>query len=314
MASGPLGTLDRNPPPFFRPGLSARSKLIFFAALALFLMVADGRFRIAPPIREALALVLMPVQRLLGVPVQVIASGREYLQGLAVAQDQARRGQAELAQQAEKSARAERLLTENQQLRALLDLKPGLTVRSLAAEVLYEAADPYSRKVFLGAGAAQGLKLGSPVINQQGVLGQVTRVFALSSEATLLADKDAAIPVLNTRTQQRSAAFGGVQGQGAALMELRFMSGNANVQVGDMLHTSGVDGVYPPGLPVARVLSVDRKVDSSFARVLLAPLAPADGVRHVLVLEPLSVQMPPRPEPEPEVAPKVGRAPRGPGR
>ncbi len=316
MPSGPLGTLDRNPPPFFRPGLSARSKLVFFSAMAVFLMAADGRFQIAAAIRETLVLVLMPVQRALAVPVEMVASGREYLQGLAVAQDQVRRAQALLAQQAQKAADGERLLAENKQLRALLDLKPGVAVRSLAAELLYEAADPHSRKVFLGAGATQGVKLGAPVINHQGVLGQVTRVFALSSEATLLADKDAAIPVLNTRTQQRSAAFGGVQGQGAAVMELRFMSGNADVQVGDLLHTSGVDGVYPAGLAVARVLSVERRVDSSFARVLLAAQASADGVRHVLVLEPLSLQLPPRPEPEPEpeLAAKGARAVKGPGR
>jgi rod shape-determining protein MreC len=314
MASGPLGTLDRNPPPFFRPGLSARSKLVFFAALAVFLMVADGRYRIAATLRDAVALVLAPVQRALAVPVELATGGREYLQGLAGAQQQARQAQLELARLSEKAASAERLLAENLQLRALLELKPALSVRAMAAEVLYEAADPYSRKVFVNSGVAQGVKLGSPVINQHGVLGQVTRVFALSSEVTLLADKDAAIPVLNTRTQQRSAAFGGVQGQGASVMELRFMSGNADVQVGDLLHTSGVDGVYPAGLPVARVAGVDRKVDSSFARVLLVPAARPDGVRHVLLLEPLGAQMPPRPEPEPEPVARPGRAPKGPGR
>lgn len=312
----PLGTLDRTPPPFFRQGLSARTKLVFFAALAVFLMVADSRFRVAVPLREALALMLMPVQRALAVPVEMVAGGREYLQGLAQAQDATRRAQQTLAQQAEKVASAERLQAENQQLRALLELKPALAARQQAAEVMYEAADPYSRKLFINVGNTTGVKLGSPVINHQGVLGQVTRVYALSSEVTLLADKDAAIPVLNTRTQQRSAAFGGVQGQGIAVMELRFMSGNADVQAGDVLHTSGVDGVYPPGLPVARVLSVERRVDSSFARVLLVPQAAIDNVRYVLVLEPLSVQLPPRPEPEPAPAVNTGksRAPKGPGR
>jgi rod shape-determining protein MreC len=141
--------------------------------------------------------------------------------------------------------------------------------------------------------------LGSPVINEAGVLGQVTQAYTLTSEVTLLSDKDAAIPVLNTRTQQRSAAFGGGGNNG---MELRFMSGNADVQVGDVLHTSGLDGVYPPGLPVARVAAVERRVESGFARIRLTPAANADGVRHVLVLEPLSVQMPQRPAPPPEPA------------
>jgi rod shape-determining protein MreC len=146
------------------------------------------------------------------------------------------------------------------------------------------------------------------VIDEAGVLGQVTRVYPMSSEVTLLIDKEAAIPVLNTRTHQRSAAFGA---DGAAL-ELRFMAGNADVHVGDLLQTSGVDGIYPPGLDVARVVKVDPRADSSFARIALAPTASADGVRHVLVLEPVAMQLPARPEPQPEpVLPKGQKAIRG---
>jgi rod shape-determining protein MreC len=171
---------------------------------------------------------------------------------------------------------------------------------------MYEAADPFSRKVFIDRGQTQGVALGSPVINEAGVLGQVTRLYPLTAEVTLLADKDAAIPVLNVRTQQRSAAFGGQFG-GAAGMELRFVSGNADVQVGDELHTSGLDGIYPAGLPVARVASVERRAEAGFARILLAPAAPSGGVRYVLVLEPAAAQLPPRPEPEPEVVDKPRR-------
>ncbi len=303
----PMGTLDRSPPPFFRQGPSARTKLIFFSALAVFLMVADTRFRVAVPLREGLAIVLLPVQRALAVPVQLLGSGRDHLQGLEQAVASERRAQLLLAQMSEKAARAQQLGAENTQLRALLAMRPSIQVRSLAAEVMYEAADPYSRKLFIDAGKAQGVVLGAPVINHLGVIGQVTRVYALSSEATLLADKDAAIPVLNTRTQQRSAAFGGISGPSGAVMELRFMSGNADVQQGDVLHTSGVDGVYPPGLAVAKVVSVERRVESSFARVLLAPVAAADGVRHLLVLEPTSVQLPPRPQAEPVPGAKATR-------
>jgi rod shape-determining protein MreC len=127
------------------------------------------------------------------------------------------------------------------------------------------------------------------VVNESGVLGQVTRAFPLSSEVTLLADKDAAIPVLNLRTQQRSAAFGGREGG----MELRFLPANADVQVGDLLHTSGLDGVYPPGLPVGTVERVERRAEAGFARVAVRLAAQADGVRHVLVLEPMAAQLPP---------------------
>jgi rod shape-determining protein MreC len=138
------------------------------------------------------------------------------------------------------------------------------------------------------------------------VLGQVTRLYPLTSEVTLLVDKDAAIPVLNTRTQQRSAAFGGVALASGGAMELRFLSGNADVKPGDTLVTSGLDGVYPPGLPVARVSSVERRAESGFARILLEPAARADSVRHVLVLEPVGLQLPAPPAPEPVAPGKAG--------
>jgi rod shape-determining protein MreC len=298
----PLGTIDRTPPPFFRQGYSALTKLVFCSALALFLMVADTRLPIVATLRMALATALAPLQLALLVPVELVSGGSDYLRGLRQAlkdEDSARK---QLALQAERVALAERLATENGRLRGLLELAPALPVRSQAAEVQYEAADPYSRKVFINRGAAQGLLVGSPVINEAGVLGQVTRLYQLSAEVTLLTDKDAAIPIINTRTQQRGAAYGGLA-KGSA-MELRFVAGNADVREGDLLHTSGVDGIYPAGLAVARVMLVERQAEGGFARVTLAPAAIADGVRHVLVLEPLSVQLQPRPTPEPEVVRK----------
>ena len=290
-----LGTLDRTPPPFFRQGPSSLTKLSFCSALAVFLMVADARFTITQPIRATVATVLYPLQRALLVPVEAIGDSREYLGGLsrAVAGEQAARS--ELALQAERAQRADQLQQENARLRALLDLRPTLSVHSQAAEVLYEAADPYSRKVIIDRGVANNVLPGSPVINEAGVLGQVTRVYLQSAEVTLLTDRDAAIPVLNSRTGARSAAFGGATG-GVGLLEMRFMAGNADVQVGDVLTTSGVDGVYPPGLRVASVAKIDRKIDTGFARIVLAPTASSDGVRHVLVLEPTGVRLPPRPE------------------
>lgn len=300
----PLGTLDRTPPPFFRQGPSALTKLVFFAALAIFLMVADARFAVVMPLRQGLAIVLLPVQRALAVPVEMWHGGGDYLRGLREAQAAERSAGARMAEVAERAARTEQLAHENARLRALLELRPAVAVRSLAAEVLYEAADPYSRRVFIDRGTRHGVQRGAPVINEAGVLGQVTQAYALTSEVTLLSDKDAAIPVLNTRTLQRSAAFGGAVTGG---MELRYMSGNADVQVGDVLHTSGLDGIYPPGLPVATVTGVERRVDSGFARIALTPTAQADGVRHLLVLEPLSVQLPPRPAPELDTAAKPDR-------
>lgn len=294
-----LGTLDRTPPPFFRQGPSAFTRMMFFSALALFLMVADTRFKVTQPLRAVVATVLTPVERVLRAPVDAWGLASDYLMGLQEARSAESKARLELAQQAERAARVEQLQQENARLRALLDLRGALKVRSLTAEVLYDAPDPYSRKVIIDRGNRDGLVVASPVINEVGVLGQVTRVYPYSAEVTLLTDKEAAIPVLNARTQARSAAFGNSAGAG---LELRFMAGNADVQVGDVLSTSGVDGIYPAGVPVAKVVSVDRRVDTGFARIALTPLAEPDSVRHVLVLEPVGVQMPPRPEPAPEPA------------
>ena len=299
----PLGTLDRRPPPLFHQGPSALTRLVVFSAVALFLMAADTRFAVTRPLRSGLQMLLLPLERALEMPVQAMHNGGEYFSGLHQAQADLSKAQLALTTQSAKAARVDTLLAENTRLRALVDLKPALAVKSQAADVLYEASDPFSRKIFIDRGASQGVVPGAPVIDEAGVLGQVTRVYPLSSEVTLLIDKEAAIPVLNTRTHQRSAAFGA---DGSA-MELRFMAGNADVRVGDVLQTSGVDGIYPPGLDVAKVVKVDPRADSSFARIALAPTASADGVRHVLVLEPMAMQLPPRPAPEPE----PGTTPKG---
>jgi rod shape-determining protein MreC len=294
-----LGTLERTPPPFFRQGPSALTKLAFFAALALFMMVSDTRFGFIEPIRSALATALLPMQSAMGVPVKVWRDAGNYLGGLQAALQGERAARLELVRNADRAAAADQLALENARLRALLELRPSLAVRAQAAEVMYEAADPYSRKVYIDRGSTHAISVGSPVINETGLLGQVTRIYPLSAEVTLLTDRDAAIPVLNTRTQQRSAASGGAGGGSNPGMELRFMAGNADVQAGDALVTSGIDGIYPPGLPVARVVSVERRADSGFARIQLAPAASPDAVRHVMVLEPLGRQLPPKPEAQP---------------
>ena len=151
------------------------------------------------------------------------------------------------------------------------------------------------RRVVIDQGLTQGIEPGSPVLDESGVLGQVTRVHPFLSEVTLLVDRDQAIPVLNTRTGVRSVAYGDPTGQAGGSLELRFTPASADVQEGDLLTTSGVDGVYPPGLPVAKVDRVERRVDSAFARIHGVPLAQTQGARHVLVLKPGAAELPQRP-------------------
>jgi len=290
----PLGTLDRAPPPFFRQGPSALSKLAVCSALALLLMVADARFKVMQPLRVALATVLYPVQWLALRPVVLIQAGSQYFSSMTAAQAVQEEALTKRNLQSQRANQVEQLSLENARLRKLLGLRERLQSPGMAAQVLYDAADPYSRKVFIDKGMADKVGLGSPVLDEAGVLGQVTRVYPLVSEVTLITDRDHAIPVLNTRTGARGVAFGDISTHADAL-ELRFMAANADVAAGDLLTTSGVDGVYPPGLPVARVEKVERRVDAVFARIYCVPLALVSGSGHVMVLEPLSTQIPARP-------------------
>ncbi len=297
----PLGTLDRTPPPFFKQGPSALSKLVFFSALALFLMVADTRFRITQPVRAALATALYPVQWLALQPVRAVQSGSSYFTSLSQANSSSDEALKKLALQSLRAGQVEQLTQENQRLRKLLGLRDQLVASVMAAEVLYDAADPYTRKVIIDRGMLQGVELGSPVLDESGVLGQVTRVHPVVSEVTLVIDRELAIPVLNIRTGARSVAYGDPSASGSGL-ELRFMGSNSDVQQGDLLTTSGVDGVYPSGLPVAKISRIERRAESAFAKIYCVPQALVTGARHVMVVKPVSNQIPPRPEvklPEP---------------
>jgi rod shape-determining protein MreC len=293
----PLGTLDRTPPPFFKQGPSALSKLMVFSAIALFLMVADTRFKISQPVRSAVAAVLYPLQWVALRPVLAVRMGAEYFESLDSAQRAEEAARVKLARQSQRANQVEQLALENERLRQLLELRGRVATPSMAAEALYDTADPYTRKIIIDKGMAHRVEPGSPVIDESGVLGQVTRVHPLVSEVTLLTDREQAIPVLNVRTGARSVAYGDPSAHGGSL-ELRFMAGNADVQLGDLLTTSGVDGVYPPGLPVAKVEKVERRADSGFARITCKPVALVDGARHVMVLAPITVQLPAKPEPE----------------
>ena len=304
----PLGTLDRSPPAFFKQGPSAISKLLFFSALSVLLMVADVRFGVTQPIRAALSVGLYPLQWLALRPQVWVEYSNEYVQTRDAAQAAEVQARQQLLVQARRSGQVEQLALENRQLRELLGLRERLETTGVAAEVLYDAADPYTRKLIVDKGMTAGVKPSSPVMDEYGVLGQVTRVLPLVSEVTLVTDREHSIPVLNTRTGARGVAFG--EAGGAPLLELRFMATNADIEVGDMLSTSGVDGVYPAGIPVAKVTKVERRAETVFARILCEPVGRVQGARHVMVLEPLSDKLPARPtvdKPMPYVQSKGGR-------
>jgi rod shape-determining protein MreC len=198
-----------------------------------------------------------------------------------------------------KLQKIEQLQVENAHLRRLLNLRPQLSVSAKTVQVLYETPDPFSQRIVIDKGMTEGIVVGSPVIDESGVLGQVTRVYPWVSEVTLLTDRDQSIPVMNVRTGQRNIAFGN-PGHASGALELRFVPPGADVEVGDLLSTSGIDGVYPAGLHVAKVSRIDRRTDAAFARIHATPLSNKEG-RHLLVLQqskeldPPPVQTAPKP-------------------
>jgi len=294
----PLGTLDGNPPPFFRQGPSALSKLVFFSALALLLMVADTRFRITQPLRATVATVIYPLQWLVMRPIVWFQDGGQYFESLSSSQAKEVAAQYKLGLQSQRAQQVEQLALENTRLRGLLDLRARINTPALSAQVLYDAADTYTRKVILDKGALAGVLAGAPVLDEVGILGQVTRVYPMVSEVTLVTDRNQAIPILNVRTGARGLAFGDSLAHSGSL-ELRFLDANVDMQAGDLLTTSGVDGVYPPGLPVAKVSKIERRADSAFARIVCEPLARVAGSLHVLVLQPIGGQVLARPPADP---------------
>ena len=302
-------TLDSRVPSFTRNSPSALSQVVLYSALALFLMVADARFKMTEPLRKAVATVLYPLQWLVLQPVVFSQGASGYLQTLQSAQEEATAARQQLAQLSQHASQAEQLLQENERLRQLLELRARLTTPGQAAQILYDTADPYRHRVVIDQGSMQGIELGSPVLDAAGIVGQVTRVQPSASEVTLLTDRDQAIPVLNVRTGARGVAYGDPVVSHGGGMALRFVSANADVQEGDLLTTSGMDGVYPTGLPVARVLRVERRADSAFARIYCQPTAQIEGARHVMVLQPVASQLPEamKPETPPEPAVKKGR-------
>jgi rod shape-determining protein MreC len=293
--------MEYSPPPLFKQGASARFKMMVFACISIALLLADSRMGALSVVRQGAGIILYPLQQAALLPRDAIYGVGSYFSTLSSLQKQVN----DLKQQQIASSmlmqQAQLHQAENNQLRKLLDAQERVPGKSMLAEILYDARDVFTRKVILNRGTQQGVSLGLPVIDNQGVVGQVTRVFPFTSEVTLLTDKEQAIPVQVLRNGLRSVAYG--RGQSGNL-DLRFMAPNADVQVGDILITSGIDGVYPAGLAVARVVQVENNATGAFGRVVCQPLAGIERNTQLLILMSLP-QMPARP-PEEEVI-KVGK-------
>lgn len=275
-----MSVAGHTPPPFFKRGPAPFVRLAFFVALSLLLLVADLRFRMLEPVRMAVGAVLWPLQKAVLLPVEGAGEAGNYFADLARLQrENAELRQRQLAQ-ANLLLRQAHLDDENRRLRALLDMQERIDSPARAADILYVARDPFSRRIVIDHGLTHGIEIGQAVIDDIGVVGQVTRVFPLTSEVTLLTDKNQAIPVQVARNGLRAV----LTGAGSGAMELKFLPVNADVKPEDTLVTSGLDGIYLPGLPVARVTSIDRDNSFSFARIECVPLAGVERHGQVLVL------------------------------
>ena len=283
--------MEHQPPPFFNRGPAPLVRLTFFVSLAILLMVLDARFRYAENVRQVVALAAYPMQRIAMAPVDLFHGAANYFASAAALREENSALKMKQLRAAPELLQLEALKEENNQLRRLLEAQERSPRNSVFAEILYAARDPFSRKVVIDKGSQNGIAAGQPVIDDVGVIGQVTRVYLLMSEVTLLSDKDQAIPLQVLRNGLRAVAYGGAEG---GMLDLRFMAANADIRSGDTLVTSGIDGTYPPGLPVATVTRIERDAAYAFARITLAPTAGTDRYRQVLVLS--NEAKPPPPE------------------
>jgi rod shape-determining protein MreC len=297
--------LSVEPPPFFHRGPSPLTRLTFFGLLSLALLFTDTRYRYLENVRQAVAAALYPLQRIVQWPGEAAGYAATYLvaqRGLA--DDNATLKQ-ELLAEAPAMQGYQVLQQENARLRALLEVGQRFHGATTAAEVLYTGRDPFTQKLFVDKGESAGVQPGQAVIDEVGVIGQVTRVFPFMAEVTLVTDKDYAVPVRVERSGVRSVLYGAGTGRQP---ELRFLSPNSEIQAGDRLVTSGIDGTYPAGLAVAQVVSVERETGQIFARVICKPLAGVDKSPHVLILG-QAAALPRRPEEAADTAPpRKGRS------
>lgn len=291
---------------FFNRGPSPMARLVFFAVLSLLLMFIDLRYRYLETTRSALLVLVSPIQRLATLPGVLWQQGTEFFvtQGRLTEENRMLRRQHE--QEAVQLSQLRALQQENAGLRALLAMGQRGGFNALFVEVVYAERDVFKRRVLVDKGANANVQVGQVVMDDIGIVGQVTRVYPWLSEITLITEKDHAVPVQVLRNGLRTVVFGAGD---TSQLSLRYMPVSSDIQSGDELVTSGIDGVYPPGIPVARVEKIERDPAYPFARITCLPLAGVDRHRHLMILSGL-----PKPPERPAEQPAVNAAAPGKGK
>ncbi len=280
-----MSAIGHTPPPFFNRGPGPLVRLLFFVSISLALLVVDLRFHTLEWVRLSLATAIWPLQRAAWLPIEAAEDIGHYFVRQTDLLNQNKILRQQRLEASKLILRQRYLEEENRRLRELVDMRASLPVEGRLAEIIYAARDPFVHRVFIDKGLQQGIKAGQVVVDEQGVMGQVVRSFPLTAEVSLLTDKQQAIPVVVQRTGLRAI----LSGTGNGTLEVQFLASSVDVQVGDYLVTSGLDGVYLPGLPVAKVSKVQRDDAYAFARILCEPVAGIESHSLVLVLAPRPV-------------------------
>ncbi len=274
---------------FFNRGPSPVARLVFFVLLSLFLLFVDARYRSLEVVRGVLAIPVQAMQRLATSiytqPGIWWGDLSNYIdsQGRLASENQQLHMQA--AENAVRLQQLEVLQMENAQLRKYFDISQHADYPVQMAEIFSVNSDIFKRKVFIDKGTQKNVAAGQVVIDENGVVGQITRVYPWLSEVTLITDKDHAVPVQILRTGLRAVVFGSGN---ISNLSLRYMPISSDIQVGDELVTSGIDGTYPAGIPVAKINKIERDPAYPFAIINCTPLAGVDRHRQLMIISGLN--------------------------
>lgn len=277
--------------------------------VSLVLMTLDHRWHHLESVRGALTLVTSPLQYVLGVPTAAGHwLGQLFVSRQTLQEDNERLKARELLLEG-RLQRMAALEAENQRLRALLDSSFRVGERVLVAEILEVDLEPFSQQIVINKGSHNDVTVGQPLLDASGVVGQVVHVAPFTSTAMLITDASHALPVRVNRSGLRAIAVG--TGSPSRL-ELLHLPVNADIDVGDLLVTSGLGGSFPPGYPVATVEKVERNAAEAFATVVARPVAKLDQSREVLLVwtppqpQTCGPDTTPCPEPPAPAAPSAG--------
>ena len=263
-------------------------------------MTMDHRANYLESIRGGLSVVLYPLQFMVDAPMRASSwAGDTLTSRSALLQELEDLRTRQLVYKAE----LQKLIaveTENHRLRELLQSSQRVAQKVLIGEILAADLDPFSRQVVLNKGTDHGVYRGQPILDSDGAMGQVIHVGPISSTAMLLTDANSAIPVQVLRNGLRSIAVGSADQNS---LDLPYLANNADVEIGDVLVTSGLGGRFPSGYPVGRVTAVEKDMRQSYAKVVATPTARVDRVREVLLIFSEQDPAPPTDSPSPATLP-----------